>query len=61
MDNLKLKALEYFAAKPQDDQKAKNYLTNAYKGIHEILVEASSYNSISSAFEVLEKFIRSFI
>jgi len=57
MDNLKLKALEYFAAKPHDDQKAKKYLKNIYKEIHETIDEASSYDSISLAFEVLEKFI----
>jgi len=57
MDNLKLKAIEYFAAKPHDDEKAKNHLTKAYKEIQEILVDANSYDSLSSAFEVLEKFI----
>ena len=57
MTNLKIKALEYFAAKPYGDEKAKNYLSNAYKEIQEILVDASSYDSLSSAFEVLEKFI----
>jgi len=57
MDNLKLKALEYFAAKPHDDEKARNYLRNTYKGTHKALVDAASYDSLSSAFEILEKFI----
>jgi hypothetical protein len=57
MDNLKLKAIDYFAAKPHDDQKAKVYLSGIYKEIHEILVNSTSYDLISSAFEILEKFI----
>ncbi|MGF1755803.1 hypothetical protein L4C33_19695, partial [Vibrio makurazakiensis] len=57
MDDLKLKAIDYFAAKPHDDQKAKVYLAKVYKEIHEVLVNSTSYNSISSAFEILEKFI----
>jgi len=57
MDNLKLKAIDYFAAKPQDDQKAKVYLSGIYNEIHEILVNSTSYDLISSAFEILEKFI----
>ena len=31
MVNLKTKALEYFAAKPHDDEKARIYLTKVYK------------------------------
>ncbi|ROR27787.1 hypothetical protein EDB67_101260 [Vibrio crassostreae] len=57
MDDLKLKAIDYFAAKPHDDQKAKAYLAKIYKEIHEVLVNSTSYNSISSAFDILEKFI----
>ncbi|MEY8214586.1 MAG: hypothetical protein RPR97_08900, partial [Colwellia sp.] len=57
MDNLKLKAIDYFAAKPHDDQKAKVYLSGIYKEIHEILVNSTSYDLIFSAFEILEKFI----
>jgi hypothetical protein len=57
MDNLKLKAIDYFAAKPHDDQKAKVYLLGVYKEIHEILVNSVSYDLLTSAFEILEKFI----
>ncbi|MEZ8990481.1 hypothetical protein FCV82_09640 [Vibrio breoganii] len=57
MDDLKLKAIDYFAAKPHDDQNAKVYLAKVYEEIHEVLVNSNSYNSISSAFEFLEKFI----
>ncbi|MEC4089357.1 hypothetical protein [Pseudoalteromonas rubra] len=57
MDDLKLKAIDYFAAKPHDDQKAKVYLAKVYKEINEVLVNSTSYNSLSSALEILEKFI----
>jgi len=57
MDNLKLKALEYFAAKPLDDEKAKKYFVDAYEEIHDVLVNGWAYDSLSSAIEVLEKFI----
>jgi len=57
MDNLKLKAIDYFAAKPHDDKKAKVYLSGVYKEIHEVLVNSASYDLITSAFEILEKFI----
>lgn len=57
MDNLKVKALEYFAAKPHDDKKAKLYLGEVYKEIHQVLVDVDSYDAISSVFDVLEKFI----
>lgn len=57
MNDLKLKAIDYFAAKPHDDQKAKLYLMKVYKEIHDVLLNSISYSSISSAFEILEKFI----
>jgi hypothetical protein len=57
MDSLKFKAIEYFAAKPHDDAKAKAYLENEYEKIQNILTESTSYDSISSACEILEKFI----
>ncbi|PHR54867.1 MAG: hypothetical protein COA47_14705 [Robiginitomaculum sp.] len=57
MDNLKLKAIDYFAAKPHDDKKAKEYLSNIYKEVHDILVNSTSYDLISSVFEILEKFV----
>ena len=57
MDDLKLKAIDYFAAKPHDDQKAKVYLAKVYNEIREVLVNSTSYNSLSSALEILEKFI----
>ena len=57
MDNLKLKAIDYFAAKPHDDKKAKVYLSGVYKEIHEVLVNSASYDLITSAFEIVEKFI----
>lgn len=57
MTNLKIKALEYFAAKPYDDKKARIYLEKSYIEIQKVLVDASSYDALSSAFEILEKFI----
>jgi hypothetical protein len=57
MDNLKLKAIEYFAAKPHDDVKANAYLKNEYKRVHSILTDSTSFESMSSACETLDKFI----
>lgn len=57
VDDFKLKAIDYFSAKSHDDQKAKVYLSNVYKEIHEVLIYSTSYNSIYSVFEILEKFI----
>lgn len=57
MSDLKLKAIEYFAAKPHDDQKAKVYLARVYSDINEAFVTSTSYESIMSASGILEKFI----
>ncbi|MCL1078804.1 hypothetical protein D5R81_12735 [Parashewanella spongiae] len=57
MDNLKLKTIEYFAAKPHDDPKASVFLKSQYKGVQTILASSISYESLSSALELLDKFI----
>jgi hypothetical protein len=57
MTDLKIKAIEYFAAKPYGDEKAKDYLSRVYEEIKETIVEANSYDSLSAAFDLLEKFI----
>ncbi|MFW1250844.1 hypothetical protein ACEV8Q_13120 [Vibrio parahaemolyticus] len=57
MDDLKLKAIDYFAAKPHDDKKAKAYLDNVYEEIHGVLVNSISYDCLSSSLSVLERFI----
>lgn len=57
MDSLKLKAIEYFSAKPHDDPKAKQYLESVYIDIRKILLEECEYESISSALEALDKFV----
>ncbi|TMO56362.1 hypothetical protein [Pseudoalteromonas phenolica] len=57
MDNLKSKAIEYFASKPHDDEKAKSYLGNIYSDIQRVLVAADSYDDIDSSLDILEKFV----
>lgn len=57
MDNIKLKAIEYFASKPHDDEKAKKFLTSEYSAIQKTLRSSTSYDEISNACEVLHKFI----
>ena len=57
MDKLKLKAIEYFAAKPHDDEKAQAFLHNEYKAINDVLSNSCAYDEISDALSTLEKFI----
>lgn len=57
MNNLKLKAIEYFAAKPHDDVKAKAFFKKEYEEIQNVLSKSNSYRAISSVIDVLEKFI----
>ncbi|MDA3918713.1 MAG: hypothetical protein PF690_17325 [Deltaproteobacteria bacterium] len=57
MDKLKLKAIEHFAAKPHDDEKAQAFLHKEYKAIHGVLSNSCVYEEISDALSTLEKFI----
>ncbi len=57
MDKLKLKAIEHFAAKPHDNEKAQAFLHKEYKAIHGVLSNSCVYDEISDALSTLEKFI----
>jgi hypothetical protein len=57
MDKLKLKAIEHFAAKPHDDERAQAFLYKEYKAIHGVLSNSCVYDEISDALSNLEKFI----
>ncbi|MGF1719255.1 hypothetical protein L4D20_04320 [Vibrio kyushuensis] len=57
MDSLKVKAIEYFAAKPHDDPKAQSYLSAIYNELQPILNDSNSYGLLSNAFDILDKFI----
>ncbi|HEY9029771.1 MAG TPA: hypothetical protein VIM93_00270 [Kangiella sp.] len=57
MDDIKLKAIEYFASKPHDDEKAKKFLTREYNTIQQTLRDSNDFDEIHEACRVLQRFI----